>query len=134
MGEDLILESITFPGNVRLKAEYRRYLSTIKNMLFSEYGQRIVDFWADVFGDELTLEEVAEDFEEYKNDMQYIVKDTFDRILNGRRDVVCMEHKGDIIYLSGGMSWGEPPTESCDAFYKFNMLRGIVFVEDKSRE
>ena len=38
------------------------------------------------------------------------------------RDVTCISHKGDNIYLTGGMSWGDSPTESTETFQKFAML------------
>lgn len=49
-----------------------------------------------------------------------IIKETFQSL--DYRDVGNITHKGDIIFLSGGMSWGDLPTDSCDTFNKFGML------------
>ena len=51
-----------------------------------------------------------------------IIEDTFDSINGGYRDVGEIIHKGEVIYISGGMSWGDLPTDSCGTFEKFNYL------------
>ena len=51
-----------------------------------------------------------------------IIKDAFESVKGHYRDVAEIRHKGEIIYISGGMSWGDIPTDSCDVFYKFGNL------------
>lgn len=49
-----------------------------------------------------------------------IVEDVFDGI--GNRDVTWINHKGDILFVSGGMSWGDAPTEG---YTNFNNLTSL---------
>jgi hypothetical protein len=55
-----------------------------------------------------------------KKILKNVIEETFDSI--GYRDVAEIEHKGEVIFLSGGMSWGDTPTNSCETFEKFNSL------------
>lgn len=45
------------------------------------------------------------------------------------REVAAIEHKGEILYLTGGMSWGEDPTESGNIFYLINELPQCILNE-----
>ena len=71
------------------------------------------------FGDEdyPTIEDSREDFREAVNNL-------FDCL--GCRDVTWISHKGDKIWLTGGMSWGDSPTESYNDFLKFINLPMVI--------
>lgn len=55
--------------------------------------------------------------EEAREVMKKIIEDFFECL--NFRDVGTIEHKGDTIYISGGMSWGDTPTDSCSTINKF---------------
>ena len=38
------------------------------------------------------------------------------------RDVTAIEHRGDVIYITGGLSWGDNVTDSMDDFDQFNNI------------
>ena len=42
--------------------------------------------------------------------------------LNDRRDVTFFEFLGYTLYITGGMSWGDAPTDAYTIFEKFNYL------------
>ena len=56
--------------------------------------------------------------------MKEIIDDFFECLNN--RDMGYFEHKGDTIYLSGGMSWGDNPTDSITTIQKFNYLPEVA--------
>ena len=50
-----------------------------------------------------------------------IIIETFESF-NENSDVTWINHKGDRIYMSGGMSWGDSPTETYNTYRKFYYL------------
>ena len=55
-----------------------------------------------------------------KEIMRKVVERFFDNV--DCRDIGSILFKGYNIYLSGGMSWGDSPTDSYDAISTFNLL------------
>jgi hypothetical protein len=67
-------------------------------------------------GKRLTLEQA-------RSDMKELVEEFFNSL--EYRDVGCFEHKGDTIYITGGMSWGDMPTDSTTTF------NGMMYLPQK---
>ncbi len=97
----------------------------------SENYKQFVEFWED-YGD---INDNGEPVEESENKpfneevisegrakdvMVNIVEEFFGCL--GYRDIGCLERNGELIYLTGGMSHGDNPTDSCDTFNQFNLL------------
>ena len=61
----------------------------------------------------LPLDEVKKQFKE-------IIEETIKAM--DYRDVTTANHKGDKLYITGGLSWGDSPTESFSLFDKFLSL------------
>ena len=49
-----------------------------------------------------------------------------DRWENGGRDATTIEIRGANLLMTGGMSWGDSPTEAWDAFSDLYALPGVV--------
>lgn len=63
---------------------------------------------------------IPEDIAEVKKEFVDLIKETFTSL--EYRDVTYTQHKGDVLYITGGMSWGDSPTDSFDTFNKFSSL------------
>lgn len=59
--------------------------------------------------------------------MNDVVKETFDSL--NCRDVTYIQRNGETMYLSGGVSWGDSPTDSYDLFSRFNSLPQSILKE-----
>ena len=57
---------------------------------------------------------------EIKGHLKKVIEEFFECL--NYRDVSYIEHKGEMIYLTGGMSWGDYPTDSCNVFNRFICL------------
>ena len=57
---------------------------------------------------------------EVKESLKKVIEEFFDSL--NCRDVSYIEHKGDKIYITGGMSWGDSPTDSCNVFLRFENI------------
>jgi hypothetical protein len=44
----------------------------------------------------------------------------------GNREVTSVAHKGEELYITGGMSWGDSPTDAYDSFSKFVVLPNAI--------
>lgn len=58
--------------------------------------------------------------EQYKEELHSIVS-AVEQDLDAQ-DVDFIEHKGDILYITGGLSWGDAPTDSMEDFNHFNNI------------
>jgi hypothetical protein len=95
----------------------------------SEELEEFSDLWENILGKDLnennfpvenyTEEVLSED--EIKNILRKIVNDFFECV-ECYNDIGEIEHKGEIIYISGGMSYGDSPTDSMKVLEKFNYL------------
>lgn len=63
---------------------------------------------------------IPEDIAEVRKEFADVVKETFKSF--GYRDVTYGNHKGDVLYITGGLSWGDSPTDSFSTFEKFITL------------
>ena len=126
MGADFILYHCEYPGDWK-KAEpiVNRRIEKISNHVLDHIGESY--FWGDI---EDIKEETGEGLKEedlWKLDNLYDikirafvkgkVKEAVDEIMDEkwyRRDVAEVQLNGVLYLFTGGMSWGDMPTEACD--------------------
>ena len=68
----------------------------------------------------LDIKFIRENEQEARKFMKEVVNKFFEGLNN--RDMGSLNFKGYIIYLSGGLSYGDNPTDSYDTINKFNLL------------
>lgn len=116
MGADLIIEWIEIKDGMDLNRIRKDMLNTVNSL--TEIDNDIKDFYTETTGEfeqEYNITEVKKDFTE-------IINNVFDGLQDGYRDITTISHKGDNLYITGGMSWGDSPTDSYNLFYRFNYL------------
>jgi hypothetical protein len=117
MGADLCISCFWIPDRVDNEQAKKRMLEAVETLTKEDLAEP--DFVHAFCLDE--------DDDKHRREMIIVaIMDTFDS-LDGR-DVSWIYHKGDRIYLSGGMSYGDAPTDSYDLFYKFGNLPTKVLV------
>lgn len=110
----MLLSIVIFPKNTDFNKKREKILSNIDKV--KRRSPLIKEYIYNVYGEPestYTLDKIKEEFKE-------IVTKTFESL--EYRDVIKINHKGDSLFISGGMSWGDYPTESSEWFYKFDML------------
>jgi len=121
MGGDMVIELVFFPENVVLADEKMKLIALANtkpldkdevDVIFNEYS--LGDGEAPL-NEDATLDEAS-------------VRKVFNEILDeffkclGYRDVTYFNHKGDRIYVTGGMNYGDAATDSSNVFYRFNVV------------
>lgn len=108
MGADLIVCYVKFKGDKTNKQRQKAIINSIdeakKSILILIYGNGIYE------DEDVTLTSL----EELKAKHKKIVNDFFECL--EFRDVTTIQPDKDIIYLTGGMSWGDSPTDSYNRF------------------
>jgi len=84
------------------------------------YGEFEEDYPINDEGNIITIEEAG-------NKMKEIVDDLLDNLDN--REMGVIEFEGFNLYLSGGMSWGDNPTDTYNNLTNFNMLPSSILEE-----
>jgi hypothetical protein len=116
MGADMIISCIAIPKtNIpKLKDLFAKIHQNIDIMTEQDVKAYLVNEQRDDgFMEEMT-------FDEYKEELHSIVS-AVEQDLDAR-DVTAIEHRGDIIYITGGLSWGDNVTDSMDDFDAFNNI------------
>lgn len=105
MGADLIINCVFMKGKKSFAEREKRMLKEVEKINFEK---KLKEYQG--FKEIKTPEELKEHYIQ-------TIKD-FIRCL-GFRDVTYLQHKGEMIYLTGGMSWGDDPTGSFSTFEEF---------------
>ena len=116
MGADLIQSSIVIKKGQNMNATCQRMLKALKKMKKSDC-QKFDDYYDQMSGD-LAPASIQQIRKEVARTIKYVCN----AIKQEYRDVTWMEHKGDMIYTSGGLSWGDAPTDSYTYFALMNAL------------
>jgi hypothetical protein len=114
LGNDIKLR-IVASLNKKYSKEFEEFCGFWEEGLYKEFNDNLMPISDSAIDDDQVLTE-----KEAREIMKGVAEDFF-ACLN-YRDVTYISHKGDNIYLTGGMSWGDPPTDSTGAFQKFCML------------
>ena len=113
MGADLILTYFCVPAKSdmnMLRGKIHKYLATRKMSEKDMY--------------ELMERGYYEDFDFGEEDTRLLFREIVNDLFNAieERDVTWIDLKGKTMWITGGMSWGDTPTESYSVFEKFNSL------------
>jgi len=117
MGADFLCNYVVFGENEDLVEAKNRLLSAVGKITMDD-KQDILCYYEDVYGE--TIKEFH--IEKIKTEFCAVIENVFERITKRFRDISFITRKGEIIYVTGGMSWGDDPTESFSAFSKFLSL------------
>jgi hypothetical protein len=117
MGADLLVMYVAVPFNKDIDELKAELLNKVKSIDLTAERENVKEFVLSAFGDEEMLED---DEESIRAVMLGTVEDFFGCLNN--RDVSSFLHKGEVLYVTGGMSWGDSPTDSYDRFERFSYL------------
>lgn len=126
MGADLIISYLIFNDDERLMDVKERWMEKINNLTMDD-KENIIDYYEETTGVWHEQENIDINLDDVKKDFKKIVDAVFDGIMTGYRDITSIVHRGEIIFLTGGLSWGDSPTDSFDNFYKINLLKDYIF-------
>jgi len=115
MGSDFVMGYVVIP--IRKCEDFERVRKKLRTALKKH---TITQEEADAYYEPLTGEDAPKDMKEVRKEFANAINEGI-KALQGRRDVTFIEHKGDRIYTTGGMSWGDDPTEAYRIFE--NLLR-----------
>jgi len=113
MGADLIISYVVVYKGTNLKQQKKNMLEAVKKLKTKDM-KKFENYYETKCGGG-----IPNSIEDIKKDIIETINETFNAIIDGYRDVTWIKHKDDTIYISGGMSWGDTPTESCDRFNLF---------------
>lgn len=127
MGADLIIEWIIVPDGdkEKLKKEMLNKINVFTKK--AEKDRKTVEDLLKFFEEEGSVIK-ADRLEEIEKELIKTITEVLD---HNWRDTTWIEHKGDIILLTGGMCWGDNPTESFEDYRKFNLIENYFYEEKK---
>lgn len=116
MGEDLCLNWV-------ILEEYKTEIESSdlderRNVLLAEVDLASPEILKHYYNEK--DEDIPEDIEEMKRQHKMMINNFFNSL--NYRDVSWINHKGDRLYITGGMSYGDLPTDSCSTFEDFNYI------------
>lgn len=115
MGADLIIQFVVFKGKLSEEERQKRLIARIKKATKEELEYY---FNEDGYYSEGEIEDMK--LSEKRNKHIEIVNNFFNSL--GYRDVSSIQHKGETLMVTGGMSYGDNPTDSYDCFYKISLF------------
>lgn len=110
MGADMCLTWVIKKGKEEMESRKNKMIDYVKDMKEEE-----LNYYYDEKDDDY-----PETLEEKRQKHIEIINNFFNSIDN--RDMASISHKGEIIYISGGMSWGDMPTDASEILQEFNYL------------
>ena len=100
MGEDFIAQILSMEKGKNPKWEKaKKYIESNKKTITEKWNQDIGDDKEDVVAKRL-----IDDIDRLKDGWK-----------DGNRECIVFEHKGDKLLITGGLSWGDNPTETFGA-------------------
>lgn len=116
MGADFLFSCIIIKKGKNLKELESQLLEQCKSLTYKDLNQIDRDTILNTF--DLTVTD--ETFPELIMLLTDTIKDTFETLDN--RECSCLVFKGYHIHLTGGMSYGDAPTDAFDTFNRFNSM------------
>lgn len=121
MGDELVLQGIAIP-NLKNKTKQQKFIEeAFKQMLKTVdtlTEKEIQEYYIRVDGEQLTGIDLEVEKENFKNIIQ-TAQDIFTVPL---RSVFVWERENEILYLAGGDSGGDSPSDTYDDLLHFNSL------------
>ena len=116
MGADLIVRYLVVKQEISPEESKKRMLEALDKIkdvnVFSELYVECLD------------NALPDSIDEAKEFVREIINEAIDAI--GTREVTSIRHKGETIYITGGMSFGDDPTDAYDSFNKFEYLPKVI--------
>lgn len=112
MGADMLIASVIFPKNPDLDAEKKKILNAVKTLDEDD----LTNIYNDVFYESL------EDIEDGRAEVVKTVERGFDVLYN--RQTTWIEVGDQVVFLSGGLSWGDAPTDAYEKINALNYIKG----------
>ncbi len=130
MGADFLMMYAAYPKGTDFDKEEQKMLERLETLNMNSGDAHW--FIETEYDHSIDLEE---DDEVSKNDnvrrfIRDIITGFFTMVRQCPRDLGKFEHKGDIIYCSGGMSWGDDPTEAYTLMSRFNQVEYLLREDD----
>jgi hypothetical protein len=116
MGADFLFDTIVIKKGKDLKELEGQLIALAKALPLDSFTPLDRERILNTFDVEVT----SKNFAKVKMLMIDTIKDAFVTLKN--RECSYMTFKGYHIHLTGGMSWGEAPTDAYDTFNRFNAL------------
>jgi hypothetical protein len=116
MGADFLFDCIIIKKGKDLKQLEQDLITKAQSLTIKDFKKADIERLEmnfDLIVDVDTLPKIVDDMASW-------IADTFEALNN--RECGFMTFKGYHIYLTGGMSWGDAPTDAFDIFYKFNSM------------
>lgn len=122
MGADFIFDAIIINHrHDNLRELLPTLLDKCKALTIADFSQLDKTTYYDRFDTQITNNTLPK----IKTNMSEVVEDTFEYLMHSR-ECSYMTFEGYDIYLTGGMSWGDAPTDAFDAFGQFNALPSCI--------
>jgi len=116
MGADFLFDCIIIKDSKTDSIVRTQLLAKCETLTLADFTELDKGRILDTFGIELTKDTLKDFIIQSKR----IIEDTFKAL--DCRECSYMTFKGYKIHLTGGMSWGDAPTDAFDTFGKFNAL------------
>jgi hypothetical protein len=131
MGADMLVSYIYFKQGVDLESIKKKMLEkadepvVLAEMLGRpEAPQFQVPYTTLQFRQENDEDEKPKTFEELTKEFKETINETFNSLYY--RDVTNFDFMGYTIYLTGGLSWGDDPTETFSVFDRFWKMPELI--------
>jgi len=128
MGADLIMEAIFVDERWTFEEAVEQMLEEIDKTHPTDFDT----FIEYVMHEEWDIEYLDDKKTKQLKDKAKEVVKKMEEIITGQpRDLTWINHKGHVIYLTGGMSWGDSPTDSfCDFENYYYLPRNITKIPE----
>jgi hypothetical protein len=117
MGADLIFQYFCLDENADMDKTKEKLLKAVDDVTIKEDREELINYYDVAYG-----QDMEENVEKIREEFKTIINELFSGIQRGWRDISSIRHKGDELWITGGMSWGDSPTESYGYFTKFTNL------------
>lgn len=126
MGADFIISLVALRKDIKPKTAFDRLKKEIKSM----DAKGIIDIFDDLANvrgmdeDEITeIHKISyDDICKKRNIIMELICDVERYVLEPSQDMAEIYRKDEILYITGGMSWGDSPEEPFNFFYEFGSI------------
>lgn len=127
MGADMILTAIVIPGDVTIEALKKSLLEKADGLTMDcKRKDEIESFFNEELGEipeDLTDDSLRTTFKDF-------IIEGFAPIIRDSRELATIEHNDDTIYVTGGLSGGEDPTDIFEPMRKLAIIVWILREEE----
>lgn len=118
MGADFLFGCVVVRDNKNLNRLRERLIDECRCLTIAD----LTDGDKTALSFEYDLDITEDNWSDIRDGIVNNIEDTFYIISQGSREISCLAFKGYNIYLTGGMSWGDSPTDAFDVFNRFDLM------------